>query len=180
MDPHIWMDIELWSYAVDVIVQYLNGLDAVHSSFYKAQGDALKEKMLRLHKKIRQEFQEIDSTRRYLVTSHDAFQYFTRAYLREEGEKDMDWQKRVSAPEGLAPEGEISPCDIKKVIAFLSAYQISVIFPESNVSKSSLQKIAHDAEKLGLIIRVAQDELYGDTMPEIRPGEIAYLKMIPP
>ena len=50
---------------------------------------------------IEMQLQTIPSERRYLVTSHDAFHYFTRSYLADPGEKD--WAKRFAAPEGLAP-----------------------------------------------------------------------------
>ena len=92
--------------------------------------------------------------KRYLVTSHDAFHYFTRSYLAEPGE--ANWAKRFAAPEGLAPEGQLNPRDIQKIIDYLRVKKISVLFPESNVSRDSIRKIATAGRELGLEIRFVQ------------------------
>ena len=95
-----------------------------------------------MHARIKSRMQAIPSEKRFLVTSHDAFNYFTRAYLASEDELETDsWQKRFAAPEGLAPESQLSPSDIQHIIGHLHKYNINVLFPESNVSKDSIRKI---------------------------------------
>lgn len=171
VDPHIWMDISLWERIVQPIVDRLSELDPEGKEYYQARAKALLSRMQALDQALRDQMQAIAPEKRYLVTSHDAFHYFTRRYLAEPGEKD--WSKRFAAPEGLAPDGQLSPVDIQQIIDFLKEKHICVIFPESNVSRDSLQKIASASRQLGFVIQICQDPLYGDAM-----GELTYLGMM--
>jgi manganese/zinc/iron transport system substrate-binding protein len=127
--------------------------------------------MERAHAGVLSRLQEIPSDKRYLVTSHDAFHYFTRSYLADPGQ--ADWAERFAAPEGLAPEGQLNPRDIQAIIDFLRAKKISVLFPESNVSRDSIRKIAVAGRELGLEIRICSEPLYGDAM-----SGLSYLDMM--
>lgn len=171
LDPHIWMDISLWEKGVDPIAKVLSELDPEGAPFYEERAAALHLEMHTRHDLIFASMQKIPSEKRYLVTSHDAFQYFTRSYLAEPGE--LDWEKRFAAPEGLAPEGQLGAHDIQKIIDYLKEKRVSVLFPESNVNRDALRKIASAGKELGLVVQIAQDPLYGDAM-----GGLAYLEMM--
>lgn len=162
IDPHIWMDISLWQEAVDPIAEKLIAIDPEGADYYRARASALKQQMLKTHGQVYETLQAIPSDRRYLVTSHDAFHYFTRSYLADPGEKD--WGKRFAAPEGLAPDGQLNPIDLQKIVDHLSRYHIEVLFPESNVSRDSIRKIADAGKQLGLNLRICREALYGDAM----------------
>ena len=131
VDPHIWLDISLWAEIIDPIVQALSEIDPQNSNFYRDNGQQVRESLLTLDASLFQKIQTIPPEKRYLVTSHDAFNYFTRRYLT----LGTDWRDRFCAPEGLAPDGQLSCQDIQKVINYLTEHRVNVIFPESNVSK---------------------------------------------
>jgi len=171
VDPHIWMDISLWQKGIDPIVEALSQADPEGTSYYRERGRVLAQQLEAAHTRVRSELQKIPSDKRYLVTSHDAFHYFTRSYLADAGE--VDWPDRFAAPEGLAPEGQLNPRDIQKIIDYLRAKKISVLFPESNVSRDSIRKIATAGRELGLEIRVCSEPLYGDAM-----SGLTYLEMM--
>ena len=171
VDPHLWMDISVWQLTLGPIVESLSSIDPEGASYYQTQADLLDQKMESAHREIREKLHQIPRDKRYLLTSHDAFRYFTRSYLADEGE--LHWQNRFAAPEGLAPDGQLSPVDIQRMIDFLRAYRISVLFPESNVSRDSIQKIASAGQELGLNIRVCREPLYGDSM-----SGLSYLEMM--
>lgn len=171
IDPHIWMDISLWEKGVAPIVEALSAADPDGTSFYHERGAALSEKMMTAHEELFSMLHKVPAEKRYLVTSHDAFQYFTKSYLAEPGE--IDWHDRFAAPEGLAPEGQLNPRDIQKIIDYLRVRKISVLFPESNVSRDSIRKIASAGRELGLEIRVCSEPLYGDSM-----SGLGYLEMM--
>lgn len=175
-DPHIWMDISLWSLSVPYIVETLSEKDSEHAEEYRSNGEKLKEQMAAAHQNVVHELHKVPSDKRYLVTSHDAFNYFTRAYLAEEGEKD--WSKRFSAPEGLAPESQISSSDIREILNHLAQYNIKVIFPESNVSRDSIKKIVDAAREHKMDVRIADVSLYADAMGKPGSDGDTYLKMI--
>ena len=172
VDPHIWMDISLWVNAVDMIVERFSAVDPEGASYYRERGRLLRERMETAHREIIDQLHSVPKERRYLVTSHDAFHYFTHSYLAEEGEPD--WANRFAAPEGLAPDGQLSPVDIQRIIDYVKLHQVSVLFPESNVSRDSIRKIANAGGELGLPIVICTEKLYGDAMD----GDIHYLEMM--
>lgn len=170
-DPHIWMDISLWQEGIDPIVSALSEKDPGGEESYRENAGRLFEKMRTAHEEIKELLQKVPSEKRYLVTSHDAFNYFTRSYLSDPGEKN--WDERFRAPEGLAPEGQLNPLDIRKIIDYLKIKKISVLFPESNVNKDSIRKIASAGREMGLEVRISSDPLYGDAM-----SHLTYLEMM--
>lgn len=179
IDPHIWMDISLWALAIDPIVSTLSQIDPLHAELYKKNGEALRVVMREADREIYKGLQEIPSNKRFLVTSHDAFNYFTRHYLADDEERaNGSWKKRFDAPEGLAPEGQLSSKDIQHIIDYLCLYQIRVLFPESNVSRDSLRKIASACLEKGIEIRISREVLYGDAMGSPGSDADTYLKMI--
>ncbi len=170
-DPHIWMDISIWALIIDPILDNLIDMDPEGASYYQDRALSLKEQMFQAHLSIKNKLGALPSERRYLMTSHDAFRYFTKSYLSDDGE--MDWQKRFAAPEGLAPDGQLSPVDIQRMIDYLRTYQVHVLFPESNVSRDSIKKIASSGVEMGIEIRVCHETLYGDSM-----SGLSYLEMM--
>lgn len=178
-DPHIWTDASLWAKTVPFIVEALSQNDPVHAAEYKANGQQLLTKLAQAHSEVRDIMQQVPASKRYLVTSHDAFNYFARAYLSEPGEReDGRWEKRFAAPEGLSPESQLSTTDIRLMIDYMRRHQIHVIFPESNVSRDSIKKILDAGKEQGLDLTIACCPLYGDAMgPPGSEGE-TYLKMI--
>ncbi len=179
VDPHIWMDIELFSHVIDPIVEKMSFYDPEHALIFVENGQKLKKKMELLDRKIYRQMQEIPSRSRYLITSHDAFFYFTRRYLAESSEyKNQMWKERFAAPEGLAPDGQISPLDIQVIIDYALAHQVKALFPESNLNQDALRKIIEVLNQRGAHVILAKEPLYGDTMGDIGSGAETYLQMM--
>lgn len=179
VDPHIWMDISLWAQTVPFIVEALSAKDPEHAAEFEANAQELIQKMLLTHDQVRKITFAIPKGKRYLVTSHDAFNYFTRAYLSEDDEQALSaWHSRFAAPEGLAPESQISSLEIQLIIEHLKKYQIHVLFPETNISKDSIRKIIIAGQENGLDLHIAPDALYADSMGPPGSNGDTYLKMI--
>lgn len=178
-DPHVWMDISLWAKTVPVIVRHLSEIDPSHAADFEANGLKLRREMDEAHSEAKKIMHRIPPSMRYLVTSHDAFSYFARAYLSEPPELETgEWQVRFAAPEGLAPESQLSASDIRAIIEHLKQFNIRQIFPESNVSRDSIIKIVQAGREQGVDVQIACCSLYGDAMgPPGSEGD-TYLKMI--
>jgi manganese/zinc/iron transport system substrate-binding protein len=172
-DPHIWMDVSLWSRTIPVIVETLSRLRPEAALFFKERGKNFQKQMEEADQQIYRILQGIPSEKRYLVTTHDAMSYFTRHYLAEKGE--VNWKERFSAPEGLAPDGQISLEDISRIIDFLCLRGVHFLFAESNVNRSSLQKIIEVCQSKGLEVSLAKQSLYTDAMG---PLAHTYLEMM--
>ena len=169
-DPHVWTDISLWMQSVDPVVETLSSFRPEKASYFEERGEQLKEEMRRLDQMGFEKLQKVALEKRYLVTSHDAFNYFARRYLDAKG----DWQTRFRAPEGLAPEAQLSISDILSVINYVQENGVSVLFPEANVSKDSLRKILSAGKEKGCLLRLCETPLFGDSMQE---GQ-SYLEMM--
>lgn len=179
VDPHIWMDISLWAQTVDTIATALSSKDPAHSSYFVERAESLKARMEMVNRKVKELLQAIPETKRYLVTSHDAFNYFARAYLATDAERENGfWRNRVAAPEGLAPEGQISARDIREIINYMALHKVSVLFPESNVSRDSIKKIVNAGRGSDLKLTIADRPLYADAMGKIGSEADTYLKMV--
>ncbi|MGA8164719.1 MAG: zinc ABC transporter substrate-binding protein [Waddliaceae bacterium] len=179
IDPHIWMDMQLWSLTVDYIVGTLAAHDPSHAGFYREEGGELQKQMRQIHEQLKEEMAKIPEKKRFLITSHDAFNYFTRSYLAAEGEiQTGEWQKRFAAPEGLSPESQLSTADIRMIINHLREHDIRVIFSESNVSQASIRKLVDAGRDRGIALTIAQDPLYADAMGPPGSSGDSYIKMI--
>lgn len=160
IDPHVWMDAFLWAEIVHPIVTALTDVDPEGAAFFEANGARVKEELKQLHSNLLEKFNSVPASKKYLVTSHDAFNYFTHRYLNV----DHDWESRVRAPEGLAPDGQLSCNDIQNIIDYLCAHQVEIVFPESNVSRDSLRKIVSACQEKGLKVKISSEILYADTL----------------
>ncbi len=172
IDPHIWMDITLFAKLVDPIVENLSQKLPLERSYFEKKGKEVKERLLKKDLILFEKIQQVPQDKRFLVTSHDAYHYFCKRYLADD--KENDWIFRVQAPEGLAPDGQMSVLDIRKVSDFLCKHQISVVFPESNINSDALRKIIKVCQARKHRVRIAKSPLYGDSMGTAN----SYLEMI--
>ena len=178
VDPHIWMDISIWSKTTQVIQDALIKLDSENQELYKSNCLHLQSELEKAHQETLLILRSIPDHKRYLVSCHDAFFYFARRYLAQENEYSSDlWRKRFKAPEGLAPDCQLSTQDILDVVTHIKAYQIQTIFPESGVNLDSIHKIQEVTLKMGHPISIAPAPLYGDCMGN-QESNNTYIKMI--
>lgn len=162
LDPHVWMDVSLWKSLIDPIAHTLATCAPAHAELFYKRAENLKQEMSLLHEKIYTLLQSIPENKRFLVSSHDAFHYFVRAYLKKPQENT--WMERCMAPEGLSPEGALGIGHIQEVLDYIYNHEISVIFPESNVNQDALKKILSVANHKNLPIHLAKDPLFSDSL----------------
>lgn len=179
IDPHIWMDVSLWSRMIPYVRDRLIALAPEHRDEYMKNSEVLTQEMQHMHQEIQELLAQVPPEKRYIVTSHDAFQYFTRAYLATPKERlDGGWEARFAAPEGLAPESQVSARDIQMILEHLLRYHIQVLFPESNLNRDALRKIVQAARENGLEVRLADVALYGDAMGPPGSEGATYMGML--
>ncbi len=145
-DPHVWGDPMLWVEAVQPVVDALSKVDASNAAAYKSAGEAYVEKLKAHHQWAQSRINEIPAEHKVLVTSHDAFMYFSRAYGIE-----------VKAIDGLAPGDKGGPKKVAALIEFIKARDLKMIFPEHAVNQKGIQAIAKDAG-----VKVSDKMLFSD------------------
>ena len=153
-DPHIWFSPLLWAECVSVVVEGYSTVDPENSTLYRQRGEALVDEYHALHAWGIQRIQQLPQERRILVTSHDAFNYFGRAY-----------GFKVLAVQGISTVAEASLVDMSLMIDFIKQHRVPAIFVESSVSPTAIQRISSDS---GAIIG---GELFSDAMGVIGDWE---------
>jgi manganese/zinc/iron transport system substrate-binding protein len=143
----------MWADCLPTIVKGLSETDPAGKATYEKNGAAAKERMTALHKWCLEKAKELPKERRILVTSHDAYNYFGRAYGFE-----------VVAIQGVSTVTEASLSDISKMVDFIKAQKVKAIFVESSVSPTTIKRVSKDANvKIG-------GELFSDAMGA--PGQM--------
>lgn len=153
-DPHVWFDVQLWRECVEPVVRALSRADAAGAELYRARAEDLRQRLTRLDAWVREELGVIPPERRVLVTSHDAFGYFGRAYGFE-----------VVGLQGISTVGEAALSAMAELTQFLIRRRVPAIFVESSVSPKAIERVAADAG-----IRVG-GQLYSDSLGP--PGRTA-------
>lgn len=170
LDPHVWLDLSLFEKLVPCMVEQIIAADPDNKDFYLNNANLLQNQMRDLDQKIIDLLKQTPLEKRYLVTAHSAFSYFTKRYIAQSDE----WHKHCMAPEGLAPEAQISLYDIEKVVSYIKTNGVGIVFSESNVSKDALKKILDVCKKSGFEIELFQEPLFGDALF----NEKSYLDMM--
>lgn len=154
-DPHIWGDPSVWVETIPVVVEGLTAIDPEGEAYYEERGKVYAERLKELHEWARNRVAEVPKEKRVLVTSHDAFFYFGRAYEFE-----------VRGLQGLSTVSEIGLRDRKDLVAFIKERGIRTIFPESSVNPKAIEAVAKQAG-----VTASKEELFSDAMGEV--GEVA-------
>jgi len=176
IDPHIWMDMSLWAEMIQPIQEALSQLDPQGKEGFLSRAADLRKKMLEEDAALQKAMHQVPKERRHLITSHDAFNYFSRHYLAEEGEEE--WKDRFTSPEGIAPDGQLSSADVERIVNKIAACDVRVVFPESNVARHSLLKVIEVCRKKGIEVRLSKAVLYTDAMGPPGSDADTYLKMM--
>lgn len=165
-DPHVWMDVSAWSECVAFVAKALGKYDTANADFYITNAEAYREELAKLDDYALQTIATIPQDRRVLVTAHDAFGYFARAYNIE-----------VRSIQGLSTESEASVQDINHLVQFIVDKKIPAIFVESSVSKRNVLAIVEGAAQQGWNIKIG-GELFSDAMGKPETYEGTYIGMI--
>lgn len=152
-DPHFWFDPRNWQLAAQGLAERLAMLDPANAAAYQANADAYSEQLQRLFDWAVAGLGSVEEGQRYLVTSHDAFQYFGAAF---------GWQ--MQAIQGLSTEDEAGVGDIQETVDFVLAHEIPVLFVESSVPPDTIEAVVAALRAQGHETRIGVRELYGDAM----------------
>ena len=165
VDPHLWMDLSLWACGAYVVANRLSQVRPELSAYFEQNATSAFRRLLSLHEGIRALLHTVPSDRRYLVTTHDAFSYFSRAYLAEHKEQCTgEWRERNMAPEGCSPESQISTHDLEAVVSYIIRHHVRTIFIEPGMNEDSLRKVVDVCRSRGYDVEISKDSLHSDTI----------------
>lgn len=165
-DPHVWMDVAQWSGCVDVLTDGLSQLVPSATESFQSNANSYRARLMQLHEYGVKCVASIPADQRILVTSHDAFHYFGRAYGLE-----------VVGVQGLSTESEAGLQRINELVDMLVDRKIAAVFVESSVPQKNIFALIDGAKSRGHNVRVG-GELYSDAMGSPGTYEGTYMGML--
>jgi len=147
-DPHIWGDPMLWATVIEPLVEALSAIDPEGADEFRERGDAYRRELESLDAWARETLAAIKPEHRTLITSHDAFHYFGRAY-------DLE----VRGLQGISTATEAGLRDRRELVDFLRTTGIPAVFPESTINEKGIATVASEAG-----VRLSKDALYSDAL----------------
>lgn len=151
-DPHVWMDPKLWSLVVEAVRDALIARDPAGRTAYEAGAKAYIAEIRRLDEYTQKILKTVPESSRVLVTAHDAFSYFGRAYGFE-----------VEGIQGLSTESEAGLKRIEELVTLLVAKKIRAVFVESSVPERNIRALVEGAHARGHQVIIG-GELYSDAL----------------
>ena len=165
-DPHLWMDAGGWSRCVQVVVGALSEYDPEHAETFQANATAYRGQLSELDSYVKQAISSIPHAQRVLISAHDAFNYFGRAY-----------GIAVRGIQGISTESEAGLQDINGLVDFIVANKIQAVFRESTVSEKNIEALREGAASRGHDVQIG-GELFSDAMGPTGTYEGTYIGML--
>lgn len=165
-DPHVWFDVELWTSAVEEVRDALAELDPAHAGLYRRNARAYVEELLELDAYVAAQARRIPAARRVIITAHDAFNYFGRAYGFE-----------VRGLQGISTAAEAGAGDVRRLAGFIAERRIPAIFVESSVSPRTIQAVREAVRARGFDVEIGEP-LFSDAMGDAGTPEGTYAGMV--
>ncbi len=160
-DPHIWFSVPFWKVAADNVTRGLSSLLPSEAKYFENRAAAYKQRLDSLHSWAKGEMARIPESRRYLVTSHDAFNYFGHEY-----------GLTVIGVQGISTETQASSQDVAAIVKFINEKKIPAIFVETSVNPKLIEEISRQSTaRIG-------GTLYGDSTGPAGSGAETFIGML--
>ncbi|MFD2908357.1 metal ABC transporter solute-binding protein, Zn/Mn family [Flavobacterium ardleyense] len=164
-DPHIWFDVKNWELITVFVEKQLSEALPEHKEYFKANAVTYLEKLKVLKEEIEAEIATLPEDKRRLVTAHDAFNYFGKAYKFD-----------VVGLQGLSTATEAGVQDVQKTAAYIIDHKVKAVFIESSVPRRTVEalKAAVNSKKHEVVIG---GTLFSDALGNPGTPEGTYIGM---
>jgi manganese/zinc/iron transport system substrate-binding protein len=165
-DPHVWHDPLLWADCATDVADLLAEFDPPHVDDYRKNAEAYRAELADIDKFCRKELSKIPKERRVLVTAHDAFGYFGKAY-------DLE----VFGLKGISTEEEKDLKHQEEIQMMIIRRRIPAVFVESAVAPRTIASLVEPCRAAGHDLKIG-GELYADAMGPAGTEDADYAGMI--
>ncbi|WP_110684915.1 metal ABC transporter solute-binding protein, Zn/Mn family [Salinicola aestuarinus] len=166
IDPHLWMDVGLWSRLVPTIAEAISEQRPACETAIRANATAYARELDALDAWIHASIATIPAEQRILVTAHDAFNYYGRAYAID-----------VVGIQGISTETETGIADIRNMASVVAERQIPAVFVETTINPRTIQAVIDAAQRQGQQVEIG-GELYSDAMGDTGTASGTYIGML--
>ncbi len=165
-DPHVWFDVTMWMSAVETVRDSLSVIDPSNADYYSANTEAYLKELSELNEYVKARAGELPGDRRVLITAHDAFNYFGRAYGFQ-----------VRGLQGISTDSEAGTQDVQNLASFIVERKIPAVFVESSVPPKYIEAVQAAVKAKGFDVKVG-GELFSDAMGNPGTPEGNYKGMV--
>jgi len=165
-DPHIWNDLMLWKLGVEIMRDTLIEVDPDHADLYRENTVSYLAQIDETHQYIQEQIDRIPPDKRVMITAHDAFGYFARAYGME-----------VRGLQGISTESEASTADVQELATFIVERKIPAIFVESSVPPRTIEAVQAAVQAKGFEVKIG-GTLFSDALGSPGTAESTYIGML--
>ncbi len=165
-DPHVWFDLELWSISVEAVRDTLMTYDPENAATYEANAAAYLADIAELDAYVREQAERLNPKQRILITAHDAFNYFGRAYGFD-----------VLGLQGISTQSEAGTGDVQELAVVILERQVPAIFVESSVPVRNVEALQEAVRAQGYDVSIG-GSLFSDAMGTPGTPEGTYLGMV--
>lgn len=165
-DPHVWMDPNTWFAVVDEVTRALTEAQPAGAETFAQNAATYRSELEHLASYAAETVAQVPESQRVLVTAHDAFSYFGRAFGFE-----------VIGIQGISTNSEAGLNRISALVDELVDREIGAVFVETSVSDRNMRALVEGAAARGHEV-VIGGSLYSDAMGEPGSYEGTYIGMI--
>ena len=165
-DPHVWFDPLLWLQGVKETANKLIEVFPNDKAFFLENYARLESDYLKLNNDLIIQLNSIPKSQRVLITSHDAFHYFGKAF-------DVE----VLAIQGVSTVSEPGLKDVSNLVNLIVRRKIKAIFVESSVSSKSITAVIEGCKAKGHRVKIG-GTLYSDALGDVKSGANTYIGMM--
>ncbi|MFY7804382.1 MAG: metal ABC transporter substrate-binding protein [Limnoraphis robusta] len=162
-DPHVWGNVENVIIMVNTIRDNLIEISPEDREIFTKNAAKLTQELQQLDSWIEQQIATIPENQRKLVTTHDAFQYYARAYGLE----------ITGTLIGISTEEQPSAQTVSKLADSIRKSKVPAIFAETTINPKLITTVAEEAG-----VKLAENELYSDSIGAPGSDGDSYIKML--
>jgi manganese/zinc/iron transport system substrate-binding protein len=166
LDPHIWFDIRLWRKAVAYVADVIGSTAVPLQPVVAARLQEYDRELVALTSELTTQIDQVPPDRRILITAHDAFGYFGRAYGFE-----------VLGVQGLSTATEAGIQTMSRLADVIVARNVPAVFVESTVSPRTIEALQAAVSDRGGRVQVG-GELYSDSLGDPNTAASTYVGMM--
>jgi manganese/zinc/iron transport system substrate-binding protein len=151
-DPHVWFDVRMWAMTVPVVERTLARADPAHAADYHANAARYLARLDTLDRYVRRQALRVPADKRVLITAHDAFNYFGRAYGFQ-----------VRGLQGISTAAEAGTADVQELSRFIARRRIPAVFVESSIPRRTIEAVQEAVRARGFGLQIG-GSLFSDAM----------------
>ena len=151
-DPHVWFDIQYFNVFAMQVAEVLSEKDPDNALKYNENLKVYSEKLMALEAEMKAVIETLPKEQRILVTAHDAFNYFGKAYDFE-----------VVGLQGLSTATEAGVRDVQRLSEFIISNNVKAIFVESSVPRRTIEALQQAVQSKGYKVKIG-GSLYSDAL----------------